>query len=61
MKKNFWTNKRVLVTGGAGFLGSHIVKILKTYQPQEIIIPRSSKDDLRDQSVCARVVKDVVS
>lgn len=42
----FWQNKRVIVTGGSGFLGSFVVEKLESYQAAEIIIPRSSKYDL---------------
>ena len=59
MKKSFWKNKRVLVTGGAGFLGSHLVRLLKTLNPQEIIIPRSKKFDLREKKVVIKLVKNI--
>lgn len=38
--------KRIIVTGGAGFLGSHIVDRLKG--SNEVIVPRSREYDLRD-------------
>lgn len=43
----FWNNKRVCVTGGSGFLGSYVVKLLHE-KNCEIFIPRSSECDLRD-------------
>jgi GDP-L-fucose synthase len=43
--KGFWSGKRVTVTGGAGFLGQHVVKRLKGYGA-EVFIPRKRDYDL---------------
>ena len=47
MKTNFWQDKRVCVTGGAGFLGSAITRKLRGLGCGELIIPRSRDLDLR--------------
>ena len=58
MKKNtFWEGKAIVVTGGAGFLGSHLVEQIKLKNPKSILIPRSKEFDLRKKSDCTRLVK----
>lgn len=54
---SFWTGKRVVVTGGAGFLGSHVVAKLRERGVKDIVVPRSSGFDLRFKDDCAKVVK----
>jgi GDP-L-fucose synthase len=44
----FWQDKRVIVTGGAGFLGSFVVEKLAARKAGEVIIPRKADYDLRD-------------
>jgi GDP-L-fucose synthase len=53
----FWEGKKVVVTGGAGFLGSHVVSKLRERGVTDIIVPRSSEYDLRLKDSCAKVVK----
>ena len=54
------TNKRVLVTGGSGFLGKQVVAQLVEAGASldKISIPRSRDCDLRDLSNCQTAVKD---
>lgn len=56
MNKKFWAGKKVLVTGGAGFVGSHLVKKLKRLGGN-IFVPRSKDYDLREKENCRKVVK----
>lgn len=43
---NFWNDKRVVVTGGAGFLGSFVCEKLKERGAAEVFAPRSADYDL---------------
>ena len=35
---NFWENKKVLVTGGTGFVGSHVVELLVEKGARTVVI-----------------------
>jgi len=44
------SGQRIMVTGGAGFLGRVVCDRLREHGPAEIIVPRKAKYDLTEQS-----------
>ena len=55
---NFWENKRVVVTGGVGFLGSYLVEKLKTRGCRDIFVPRIEDCNLVEMEAVRRMYKD---
>lgn len=55
----FWRGQRVLVTGGAGFVGRHVVKRLQQRGCTAIVAPRRAECDLRDLHAVTQLYDDV--
>jgi GDP-L-fucose synthase len=55
---SFWQNKRVLITGGAGFLGSYVCQRLRQEGCQKLFVPRKSQYNLVEMEACNRVYQD---
>jgi GDP-L-fucose synthase len=54
----FWTDKRIVVTGGAGFLGRHVVAQLERAGASHIAVPRSADHDLRREDDINRLLNE---
>jgi GDP-L-fucose synthase len=54
----YWTTRRVMVTGGAGFLGAWVVRKLRQRGCQSIFVPRSQDYDLRHGEDIRRAVSE---
>lgn len=54
----FWENKRVVVTGGAGFLGKKVVEELTKRGCRNIVVPRKKDCDLRDAASIKKLLSE---
>jgi len=61
MTYSFWQDNRVLITGGTGFLGSHLVRNLieKRHLSFNQIVTSNSSKDLRLLENCREIVKSI--
>jgi GDP-L-fucose synthase len=57
---DFWQNKRVIVTGGGGFLGSFVMEKLKERGATDIFIPRKKDYDLTQREAIERFYVDAL-
>src|SRR5919201_1062706 len=53
-----WSNERVVVTGGAGFLGSFVLEELRRRGARDVFVPRSREYDLVDIAAVRRLYAD---
>jgi len=54
----FWGQRRVMVTGGGGFLGTAVVRRLERAGATDVFVPRSRDYDLRTRDGIARALAD---
>jgi GDP-L-fucose synthase len=55
---SYLTAKRVLVSGGGGFLGRYVCEELRHHQPAAVIAPRRTEYDLTEQADVRRLLDD---
>jgi GDP-L-fucose synthase len=54
---DFWTSKVIAITGGNGFLGKHLITLLKKKKPKEIVMPEFPDYDFRKLEDCKRLMQ----
>ena len=55
---SFWSEKRAVVTGGVGFLGSLVVEKLRERGCREVFAPRSRDYDLRERAAVVKLYEE---
>ncbi len=60
MTENFWKDRKVIVTGGAGFLGSFVIEKLIRRGASDILIPRIEHYNLVDRDDILRFLDDAM-
>jgi GDP-L-fucose synthase len=55
---DYWSSRRVCVTGGAGFLGSYVLEKLRARGAKEIFVPRIEEYDLVHPDTVKRMLTD---
>jgi len=56
---SYLKNKKVLVTGGTGFLGKHLVEKIKELKPKKLVVLGVENFDLRKIEDCRKAVKNI--
>lgn len=57
-RSGFLKGKRIVVTGGAGFLGRPVCRALERLEPAEIVVARSAQYDLREREAVRALIFD---
>jgi GDP-L-fucose synthase len=55
----FWNSRRVVVTGGRGFLGSYVVRVLTEHGARDVLVPEHRHYDLRQVDAIRRMYHDM--
>ena len=53
---DYWRDKRVVVTGGAGFLGSFVVERLNRLGCEHVVVPRKREFNLLHESEIVKLL-----
>ena len=56
---SYWNDKRVVVTGGGGFLGSHVLEKLREAGCENVLVVRSKDYDLTKETAVERLFDDL--